>query len=192
MSRTLKVAAIQMDAAPAPLRERLDRAADLIAEATSSGAQLVVLPEVFNTGYQYHDQNYALAESIDGETVNWMRLRSAQHGVHLVGTLLLRDEEDIYNSALLVAPDGRMWRYDKHYPFLWERAYFREGRQITIAATDLGKLGMMICWDAAHADLWQRYAGKVDAMVIASCPPKLSSAARQDRVREICEGINLV
>jgi hypothetical protein len=35
---------------------------------------------------------------------------------------------------------------------------------------------MMICWDAAHADLWQRYAGKVDAMVIASCPPKLSSA----------------
>jgi predicted amidohydrolase len=172
----LKIAAIQMDAAPAPLRERLGRAADLISEAASSGAQLVVLPEVFNTGYQYHDQNYALAESIDGETVNWMKLRSAQHDVHLVGTLLLRDEEDVYNSALLVAPDGRIWRYDKHYPFLWERAYFREGRQITIADTDLGKFGMMICWDAAHPDLWARYAGKVDAMVIASCPPKLSSA----------------
>ena len=176
MPRTLKIAAIQMDAAPAPLHERLDRAADLIAESASSGAQLVVLPEVFNTGYQYHNQNYALAESLDGETVSWMKLRAAQHNVHLVGTLLLRDEEDIYNSALLIAPGGRIWRYDKHYPFLWERAYFREGHQITIADTDLGKLGMMICWDSAHADLWARYAGKVDAMVIASCPPKLSSA----------------
>ena len=77
---------------------------------------------------------------------------------------------------MLIAPDGRVWRYDKYYPFLWERAYFREGRTITIADTDLGKLGMLICWDCAHPDLWERYAGKVDMMIIPSCPPKLSSA----------------
>ncbi|MCC7448756.1 MAG: carbon-nitrogen hydrolase family protein [Anaerolineae bacterium] len=176
MPRTIKIAAVQMDATPAPLSERLSRAADLIAEAASSGAQLVVLPELFNTGYEYHDRNYGLAERIDGETVAWMKLRAAQHGIHLAGSLLLLDEEDIYNSQLIVAPDGRLWRYDKNYPFLWERAYFREGRGITIADTDLGKLGMLICWDSAHPDMWQRYAGKVDAMVITSCPPKLSSA----------------
>ena len=173
MPRKLKIAPIQMDAAPAPLGQRLVRAADLIAEAVSAGAQLVVLPELFNTGYEYHERNYALAEPLGGETVTWMKAQSAEHNIHLAGTLLLKDEEEIYNSALLIAPDGRLWRYDKHYPFAWERAYFREGERITVADTDLGKLGMMICWDSAHSELWERYAGKVDAMVIMSCPPAI-------------------
>jgi len=171
MPRTLKIAAVQMDATPAVTVERLSRAADLITEAASVGAQLVVLPEVFNTGYEYHDRNYGLAESADGQTVTWMRSQAAQHQIHLAGTLLLKDGDEIYNAALLFSPDGKMWRYDKNYPYGWERAYFREGQGITIADTDLGKLGMMICWDSAHADLWKRYAGEVDAMVIMSCPP---------------------
>jgi hypothetical protein len=171
MTRKLKIAPIQMDATPAPLGQRLVRAADLIAEAASAGAQLVVLPELFNSGYEYHERNYQLAEPLDGETVRWMKTQAAEHRVHLAGTLLIRDEEEIYNTALLIALDGRTWRYDKHYPFAWERAYFREGERITVADTDLGKLGMMICWDSAHAELWERYAGKVDAMVIMSCPP---------------------
>jgi predicted amidohydrolase len=89
---------------------------------------------------------------------------------------MLRDEEDVYNTALLIAPDGREWRYDKQFPFMWERAYFREGDRITVADTDVGKLGLMICWDAAHASVWSRYAGKVDGLIVMSCPPKLSSA----------------
>ncbi len=176
MSRKLKAATVQMDATPAPVPERLARAADLVAEAAGSGAQLVVLPEVFNTGYAYSDDNYALPETLEGQTVTWMKQQAADHKIHLAGTLMLRDSDEVYNTALLVAPDGQTWRYDKNYPFLWERAYFREGKGITIAETELGKLGMMICWDSAHPNLWERYAGKVDAMVIMSCPPKLSSA----------------
>ncbi len=176
MSRTLKVAAVQMDSRPAPLDERLHRTGCLVDEAADAGAQLVVLPELFNSGYEFDDRNFALAEPIDGETVAWMKATAQRRGVHLVGSLLLRDQEDVYNAALLVAPDGRLWRYNKNYPFLWERTYFREGRDIAIADTDLGKLGMLICWDSAHADMWERYAGKVDAMIVVSCPPKLSSA----------------
>lgn len=176
MSRKLKAAAVQMDASPAPVSDRLARAADLVAEAAGSGAQLVVLPEVFNTGYVYSDDNYALSETLEGQTVTWMKQQAADHKVYLAGTFFLRDSDEVYNTALLVAPDGQTWRYDKNYPFLWERAYFREGKGITVAETELGKLGMMICWDAGHPNLWERYAGKVDAMVIMSCPPKISSA----------------
>lgn len=176
MARKLKVAAVQMDATVAPIADRLARAADLITEVASAGAELVVLPECFNTGYAYVESNYAAAEPLDGQTVMWMNQQAAQHKVHLTGTLMLRDNGEIYNSALLFAPDGRMWRYDKRYPFNWERAYFREGHQPTIADTDLGKFGMMICWDSAHANLWAEYAGKVDAVIIPSCPPRVNQS----------------
>ncbi len=174
MKKHISLAATQLDVTPAPLAQRLARAEDLVTRAAQAGAQLVTLPELFNTGYAYRDENFALAETADGPTTHWMKQVSARLGVHLAGSLLLRDGVDIYNALLLYAPDGRVWRYDKNYPWGWERAYFRERRAITIAETDLGSIGMMLCWDMAHADLWQQYAGKVDLILACNCPPNLS------------------
>jgi predicted amidohydrolase len=176
MGCKLKVAVVQMDAVSVPVSKRLDRATNLIAEAVNGGAQFVVLPELFNIGYEFHERNYALAEPIDGKTVTWMKTQAAQHNIHLAGTLLLLDKTDVYNAGLLVAPDGRIWRHDKINIILWERAYFREGRHITIADTDLGKLGLMICSDVLCPDLWVQYAGKVDAMVVMFSPGNTSQA----------------
>jgi len=174
MERRISLATTQLNVTPAPLAERLARAEDLVTRAAQAGAQLVALPELFNTGYAYRNENFALAETAEGPTAQWMRQVSAHLGIHLAGSLLLRDGQDIYNALLLYAPDGRVWRYDKNYPWGWERAYFRERRAITIAETDLGSIGMMLCWDMAHADLWQQYAGKVDLILACSCPPNLS------------------
>jgi len=176
MSRQIKLAVLQMDATPAPTDERLSRAKKLVESVSHTGANLVVLPELFNTGYTYADTNYAVAETMTDPTVTWMRNTARQHKIYLVGSLLLRDHEHIYNTALLFAPDGEMWRYDKQYPFLWERAFFREGKGITVADTELGQLGLMICWDSAHPELWERYAGLVDAMLIISCPPLINQS----------------
>jgi predicted amidohydrolase len=176
MSRKLTLAAIRMDAAPAPTPSRLERAEKLVSCAAEQGAQIAVLPEVFNTGYEYHDRNYSLAESIDGQTVSWMKSSARQHNLYLAGSLLLREADGIYNAMLLVSPDGQIWRYDKSYPWAWERSYFRPRKHpIAPAETDLGKIGMMICWDTVHPNLWAAYTGKVDLMLVSSCPPALQN-----------------
>lgn len=175
MPGILTVAAVQMDARPAATMERLARADRLVRDAAQAGAELVVLPELFNTGYTFADSNFANAESFDGPTVSWLRTTAATLNIHLAGSLLLRERRDIDNALLLFAPDGRTWRYDKRYPWGWERGYYRPARKSVIAETSLGNIGMLICWDSAHRNVWSALAGKVDLVLISSCPPNVSN-----------------
>lgn len=175
MLRKIKIAAIQMDARCAPTSERLQRAERLVRQVVQSGVDLVVLPELFNTGYGYTAENFQRAEPLSGQTVTWLKETAVGHQIHLAGSLMLLDEQEIYNALLLFAPDGRMWRYDKSYPWGWERAYFRGRKGVTVAETDLGDIGLMICWDTAHRNLWQQYAGRVNLMIISSCPPDVTN-----------------
>lgn len=171
MPHSIRVASIQLDVTPAPTAERLVRAEVILRQAIEAEAELAVLPELFNTGYAYNDDNYQRAETLDGVTVTWMKRMAHAQNLHLAGSLLLREGGEIYNSLLIVAPDGQTWRYDKRYPFIWERRYFHPGRGISVTHTGLGELGMLICIDSTHLNMWRKYAGKVDMMVIASCPP---------------------
>ena len=173
MLHTVKIAGVQMRSFNGEVGTNLQKAESLVTQAAQAGAQLVVLPELFNTGYEYTAANYRLAEPPDGPTYTWLRETATRLNVHLAGTFLLRKREEIFNTLVLVAPSGRAWEYDKLHPWGWERAYFRPGDGPVVADTDLGQLGLMICWDVAYPDLFRAYAGRVQMLVISSCPPAM-------------------
>jgi predicted amidohydrolase len=175
----LTVAAIQMDARVGEVEANLAHAQALVEQAAAQGAQLIVLPELFNTGYEYTDRNFALPEPLDGPTGTWIVDTARRLGVHLVGTFPARVGSKAYIAAKLAAPSGRTWVYYKNHVALWENLYFERGSQPLIADTDtfaslstgLGRIGLLICWDQVFADLARAYQGRVDLLCVPSSPP---------------------
>ena len=176
MGKTIKIAITQMNVAPDALENRLKRGEDLVRDAAAQGAKLVVLPELFNTGYAYREENFTAARMHQHLTERWIKEISTKYDVYLAGSFFYHDQQKIFNALFLIAPNGKSWRYDKNYPWGWERAYFQAGSDIQIADTDLGRIGFMLCWDVAHAELWKKYAGKVDLILSCTCPPNIPDA----------------
>lgn len=171
MINTLQVAAIQMDARVGKVGANLAHAAELVERAAAQDAQLIVLPELFSTGYEYTDRNFDLPEPLDGPTGTWIVDTARRLGVHLVGTFPARVGSKGYVAAKLAAPDGRQWVYYKNHVALWENLYFERGSQPLIADTELGRIGLLICWDQVFADLARAYQGNVDLLCVPSSPP---------------------
>ncbi len=167
----VQVAAIQMDCVVGDVEANLAHAQTLVEEAAAQGAQLIVLPELFNTGYEYTDRNYTLPEPLDGRTGTWLVATARRLGVHLVGSFPARIGGRAFIIAMLVAPDGRQWVYRKVHVSVWENLYFDSGDEPLIAETDLGRIGLFVCWDEVFADLARAYQGRVDLLCVPSSPP---------------------
>lgn len=171
----IRAAAIQMDAPAGQVEANLAHARGLVEQAAGQGAQLVVLPELFNTGYEYTDRNYRLVEPLDGRTGTWILDTARRLDVHLLGTFPARVDGRVdgepYITALLAAPSGERWIYRKMHVAFWENCYFARGPGPVVAETELGRIGLLICWDQVFADLARAYQGRVDLLCIPSSPP---------------------
>jgi predicted amidohydrolase len=160
-----------MDAHPWATDENLAHAAGFVEQAAGQGAQFVVLPEMFSSGYEYTDRNLTGAEPLDGPTGTWLRETACQHNIYLVGSFPARMERHQYIVAMLAEPSGRRWVYRKNHVAFWENIYYTRGGDVCIADTDLGRIGMILCWDTIYADLARRQQGQVDLLCIGSSPP---------------------
>lgn len=172
----MRAAATQFFATPFDRHRNLQEAERLIRSAVAYGAKVVVLPELFNTGYVFGKQLFTAAEPTNGETLRWMGTLSAQLKTHIAGSLLLREDDHLFNAFVLVEPDGKAHRYHKQHPFLWERCYFEPGHGPMIVETEIGRIGLMVCWDIAHRAVWESYRGKVDLLLVASSPARFHRA----------------
>ncbi len=144
-------------------------------------ADLVLAGELYLTGYMARDAFARLAEPIDGPSVKAALKMARDHGTHIVFGMPEREvgTRRLYNTSVVVQPDGRVASYRKIYPANFgpfeEGLYFARGDGLTLVDTKLGKIGLLICYDCFFPELAKAYALKgADLLAIISASPATS------------------
>ncbi|MDF1536677.1 MAG: carbon-nitrogen family hydrolase [bacterium] len=157
MDSTFTIHLLQWRVVPGDIEENLKKAEGLLAKAGPGNGDVVLLPEMFPSGFYYKDLDQMASGS--GRVLEWMARTAASSGVHLAGSLPVHRESGIANSLILVGPGGQtVATYDKiHlFPMTGEHLHFLAGGKTVIA--DLGGFpaGMAICFDLRYPELTRR------------------------------------
>lgn len=154
MRQEYKIALAQMCCKVADKTENLRIIRRMVARAGKQSADLIVFPELSLTGYVVRDQIYELAETVPGPSTNAIQKIARTAGAYIVFGMPERSEKTqatIHNTAVLVGPDGYIGKYRKMYlpthSVFEEKRYFRPGYDATVLDTEIGKIGLIICYD---------------------------------------------
>lgn len=150
----MKVGFVQMEPKLLDLNANLSKAERLIGEAAKQGAKLIVLPELFDTGYNFETKEEVaeIAQQIpDGETTQFLVEQAREHEVFIVAGTAEKDERGkLYNSAVIVGPIGwgYIGKYRKIHLFYREKLFFEPGNLgFHVFNIGIAKVGIMICFD---------------------------------------------
>jgi len=150
----IKVALAQICCRQEDKAENIRKMRESVTKAKKQGADFVIFPELSLTGYVVRDQIYELAETIPGPSTKAIESIARKTRAHLVfgmPELSEKAQATIYNTAVLVSPEGVIGKYRKMYlpthSVFEEKRYFRPGHQAATFDTRLGKIGLIICYD---------------------------------------------
>ena len=146
---TFKLAMIQMLVEGGQRRCNLQRARELISQAAGQGAQVVLLPEAMPLGWTHSSARKEAEQIPGGETCLLLGELAQAHGIYICSGVIERSDELIYNSAVLIAPDGRLLLHHRKLNELEiARDLYARGNRLNVAHTPVGTFGLMICADA--------------------------------------------
>ncbi|TMI33700.1 carbon-nitrogen hydrolase family protein [Candidatus Bathyarchaeota archaeon] len=149
-------------------------------KARKKNVDLLIFPELHLTGYTMRDEVSHLAESIPGPSTRKVETLAREHGVHVVFGMPEESEVKgvIHNTAVFVGPKGLVGRYRKiHLPthsVFEERRYYRPGQEASVFKTDIGTIGLSICYDLYFPELTRLQALQgAELVVCISASPGL-------------------
>lgn len=154
MKETFSTALAQISCKRGNKQANIQKIEEYVAKAKQQGAALVIFPELSLTGYTIRDELFELAEKIPGPSTNAIEKIAKKHEAHIVfgmPELSGKTQATIYNTAVLVGPKGYIGKYRKmHLPthsVFEEKRYFRTGYKAGTFETDIGKIGLIVCYD---------------------------------------------
>ncbi len=155
--REITIATVQMKPALGEAEDNLVKMSDFVSKiASQQKVDLIVFPELATSGYELGVRFTELAQRVPGPTVNLMAQRAAEFGVYIAFGMVSKEkvESVLYNSAVLVGPDGEMvGSYNKVHLRGEERMAFREGFRLPVMETEIGSVGLMLGWDLAFPEV---------------------------------------
>lgn len=140
--------------------------------------ELVILPEMFSTAFSMRPE--ALAERMDGPTIDWMRKIAARKKIILTGSVIIEEEGMYFNRLIWMLPNGQYGQYDKRHRFAYagENEHYTAGHKRLVASVKGWKVLLLVCYDLRFP-VWSRQESpaEYDLLVyVANWPERRSHA----------------
>jgi predicted amidohydrolase len=135
--------------------------------ATMPATDLVLLPEMFSTGFDMQPE--PIAEPVEGETLQWMRRMAAKYDCAVAGSLAVCQDRRYFNRFYFVKPDGTEVHYDKHHLFTFagEDRRYAAGEQRVVVEWRGVRWLLLVCYDVRFP-AWIRYRGDYDGILLVA------------------------
>ena len=168
----MKVSVVQHDIVWEQPEATHAHVAPMIAKAAADGARLIVLAEMFATGFSMLPEQ--VGEDEGGSSEQFLLAQAAQHDAYLVASIAQRGGDGRYrNNAIVAAPDGSVRRYAKIHPFSYsgEHKHYEAGTEHLTVNVDDVRMSVFVCYDLRFADeFWVLAEGTDLYVVVANWP----------------------
>ena len=166
----MKVAVVEMPTVLAQVEHNMKTAENYIEKAAKEGAELIVFPEFFTTGFAFCEAIWdaiIASETVEDTMQNW----STKYQIAVGGSYLWYDEskEETYNKFGLFFPNGEQFFHKKDIPTAIENYCYTKGDDNRVFETPLGKIGIAMCWEQLRYDTLRDMKEKVDFVIGGSC-----------------------
>lgn len=150
-------------------------------EAITECKQIVLLPEMFSTGFSMQPEKWA--EPMDGTSIQWMQKTAQKNKIILGGSLIIEEQGKYYNRFIWIQPDGKCMHYNKRHLFAYagEDQHYTPGTERIIVQVNGWRFLLQVCYDLRFP-VWARQQPsntdfEYDAIVyVANWPEKRSAA----------------
>lgn len=166
--QNLTIALVQQEIVPNDPQHNLDTFAQAISHLTN--VDLVILPEVFTTGFCSNARNYA--ERVDGTAYQWMAAQAKKLNAVITGSLVVKLENTHVNRLVWMRPDGTYTHYDKRHLFRMagEHERYASGNERILVELKGWRILPLICYDLRFP-VWSRNRNDYDlALYVANWP----------------------
>ncbi len=197
MQDTLNIALVQSSIDWENAAQNRDRF-EMKIKALGEQVDLVLLPEMFTTGFTMNPG--LIAESMDGESVDWMKKISAEHGLAIAGSLVIKDGGEFFNRLVFAEPKGTVSFYDKRHTFTLageDKVYSRGTAHLLIDYKGW-RICPLVCYDLRFP-VWSRNVFDYDLLLyLANWPePRIAAwdallKARAIENMSYCIGVNRI
>lgn len=139
-------------------------------DSIDAGTDLIVLPEMFSTGFTMDAESQA--EPVDGPSTDWLRIQASDRQTAICGSLIIKDGEHYYNRFILMRPDGTHEQYDKRHLFRLadEHQHYSAGEKQAVFELNGWRVCPMICYDLRFP-VWSRNRDAYDLLIyVANWP----------------------